>query len=234
MKRIRIISVVALCGLLVLSGCGMSNTAKGTVIGAGAGAATGAAVGGIAGKSAKSTAIGAAVGGVVGAGVGLIIGKKMDKQKKELEQVLPEDTQVEVIEEEGQAPALKVTFDSGILFATNSSTVSDASKSALRKFAANLQTNPDTDLKIVGHTDNTGKVDYNQTLSEKRAKSVYDYLLSEGVSSKRMEYEGKGIHEPVADNSTAEGRSKNRRVEILILANDKMLQDAHNEANSGK
>jgi outer membrane protein OmpA-like peptidoglycan-associated protein len=85
-------------------------------------------------------------------------------------------------------------FDSGILFATNSSTVSDASKTALRKFADNLGKNPDTDLRIIGHTDNTGKVDYNRSLSEKRAKSVYDYLLEQGVSSRRMIYEGKGIH----------------------------------------
>jgi len=230
MKNYKKITMIVLSAMLVLSGCGMSNTAKGTAIGVGGGAAVGAGVGKMAGNTALGAVIGAAVGGAAGA----IIGKKMDKQKKELEQVLPQDTQVEVVEEEGQAPALKVTFDSGILFATNSSTVSDASKTALRKFASNLQQNPDTDLKIVGHTDNTGKVDYNQTLSEKRAKSVYDYLMSEGVSSKRMEYEGKGIHEPVADNNTAEGRSKNRRVEILILANEKMIQDAHNEANSEK
>ena len=96
---------------------------------------------------------------------------------------------------------MKVTFDSGILFATNSSTLSDASKSALRNLATSLNQNPGTDIKIVGHTDNTGNVDYNQTLSEKRAKSVFDYLMvDQGVSSKRMTYEGKGIHEPVADN----------------------------------
>ena len=70
-------------------------------------------------------------------------------------------------------------------------------------------------------------MDYNQTLSEKRAKSVYDYLMSDqGISSKRMNYEGKGVHEPVADNSTPEGRAKNRRVEIMILANETMIQQA--------
>lgn len=226
MKNLKTFSVLFLCGAFILSGCGMSNTAKGTAIGVGGGAAVGAGVGKIAGNTALGAVIGAAVGGATGA----IIGKKMDKQKKELEQVLPEDTSVEVVEEEGQAPALKVTFDSGILFATNSSTVSDASKSALRNFAGNLEKNPDTDLKIVGHTDNTGSVDYNQTLSEKRAKSVYDYLIEQGVGSRRMIYEGKGIHQPVSDNSTADGRSKNRRVEIMIMANEKMVQDAQKEA----
>lgn len=226
MKNLKLFSVLFLCGIFILSGCGLNNTAKGTAIGVGGGAAVGAGVGKIAGNTALGAVIGAAVGGAAGA----IIGRRMDKQKQELEQVLPEDTNVEVVEEEGQAPALKVTFDSGILFATNSSTVSDASKTALRNFANNLEQNPDTDLKIIGHTDNTGQVDYNQTLSEKRAKSVYDYLLEQGVNSKRMVYEGKGIHQPVADNNTVEGRAKNRRVEIMIMANEKMVQDAHEEA----
>lgn len=207
MKDLKVLSITFVCAAVILSGCGASSTVKGTAIGVGGGAA-------------------------VGGAAGVLIGKKMDKQKKELEQVLPEDTQVEVIQEEGQAPALKITFDSGILFATNSSTVSDASKSALRDFAANLDKNPDTNVRIVGHTDNTGSVDYNQTLSEKRAKSVYDYLSEQGVSTKRMVYEGKGIHQPIADNSTAEGRSSNRRVEILIMANEKMIQDAQQEAAS--
>jgi outer membrane protein OmpA-like peptidoglycan-associated protein len=229
MKNLRTFAVLLFCGVFVLAGCGISTTAKGTAIGVGGGAAVGAGIGKIAGNTALGAIIGAAVGGATGA----IIGKKMDKQKKELEQVLPEETTVEVVEEEGQPPALRITFDSGILFATNSSTVSDASKSALRNFARNLEQNPDTDIKIVGHTDNTGKVDYNQTLSEKRAKSVYDYLLEEGVGSKRMVYEGKGIHQPVADNNTPGGRAKNRRVEIMVLANEKMVQDAQTQAGEG-
>ena len=228
MKNLKIFTVLLLCGAFILSGCGMSNTAKGTAIGVGGGAAVGAGVGKVAGNTALGAVIGAAVGGAAGA----IIGKRMDKQKQELESVLPDNTNVEVVEEEGEPPALKVTFDSGILFATNSSTVSTASQSALRNFATNLQSNPDTDLKIIGHTDNTGQVDYNQTLSEKRAKSVYDYLMNQGVSSKRMVFEGKGIHQPVAPNTTAEGRSKNRRVEIMILANEKMMQDAQREAGN--
>ena len=187
----------------------------------------------LAGNTALGTVIGAAVGGTAGA----LIGKKMDKQKKELEATLPEETTVETIND---GEALKVTFDSGILFATNSSTLSilfatnsstlsDASKSALRNLATSLNQNPGTDIKIVGHTDNTGNVDYNQTLSEKRAKSVFDYLMvDQGVSSKRMTYEGKGIHEPVADNSTVEGRALNRRVEILILPSQQMIQEAQN------
>ena len=207
---------------VVFTSCGTwNNTAKGTAIGVGGGAAVGAGVGALAGNTALGSIIGAAVGGTAGA----LIGKKMDKQKKELEASLPEETTTVEVINEGEA--LKVTFDSGILFATNSSTVSAASKSALRTLATSLEANPDTDIKIIGHTDNTGKVDYNQILSEKRAKSVFDYLMEDqGISSKRMTYEGKGIHEPIADNSTEAGRAQNRRVEIIILPNEKMIQEA--------
>lgn len=221
MRNFKLLSVLLLCMAVLFSGCGTwNNTAKGTAIGVGGGTAVGAGIGALAGNTALGAIIGAAVGGTAGA----LIGKKMDKQKKELEATLPDDTKVETI---NNGEALKVTFDSGILFATNSSTLSDASKSALRNFATSLKANPDTYIKIVGHTDNTGKVDYNQILSEKRAKSVYDYLMMQGISSDRMSYEGKGIHQPVADNNTPEGRALNRRVEIVIMANEKMIQEAH-------
>jgi outer membrane protein OmpA-like peptidoglycan-associated protein len=219
MKNFKLLTVLLLCMAVMLSGCGASNTLKGTGIGVGAGASVGAGVGAIAGNTALGAVIGAAVGGTAGA----LIGKKMDKQRKELETAIPDAT----IETVNNGESLKITFDSGILFATNSSSVSDASKNALRNFSSSLKSNPDTYIKIVGHTDNTGRVDYNQTLSEKRAQSVYDYLQSQGVNNSRMTYEGKGIHEPVANNNTVDGRALNRRVEILIMANEKMIQEAH-------
>lgn len=220
MKSVKLLGVALLSAALVFTSCGTwNNTAKGTAIGVGGGAAVGAGVGAIAGNTALGSIIGAAVGGTAGA----LIGKKMDKQKKQIEQTVPDAT----VETVNDGEALKITFDSGILFATNSSTVSDASKSALHNFSNTLKANPDTYIKIIGHTDNTGNVDYNQTLSEKRAKSVDDYLLAQGVSQDRMTFEGKGIHDPIADNSSVEGRALNRRVEILILANEKMIQEAH-------
>ncbi|MDR1981046.1 MAG: OmpA family protein [Tannerellaceae bacterium] len=139
-------------------------------------------------------------------------GKKMDTQKQELENALP-GAAVKVA---NNGEALKVTFDSGMLFAANSNTLNDASKTALQNVSASLQHHADTHVRITGYTDNTGRVDYNQTLSEKRAQSVYDYLASQGVTADRMTYEGKGVHDPIADNSTPEGRSLNRRVEIVI------------------
>ncbi|MDR1499543.1 MAG: OmpA family protein [Tannerellaceae bacterium] len=219
MKSVKLLGILSLCAAVLLTGCGASNTVKGTGIGVGAGGAVGAGIGAIAGNTALGAVIGAAVGGTAGA----LIGRKMDKQKKELESAVPDAT----IESVNGGEALKITFDSGILFATNSSTVSDASKTALRNFSTSLQGNPDTYIRIVGHTDNTGRVDYNQTLSEKRAQSVFDYLMYQGVLNSRMTYEGKGIHDPIASNNTAEGRALNRRVEILILANEKMIQEAH-------
>ena len=214
----KLIPVLLLSMAVLLSGCGASNLLKGTGIGVGAGAGVGAGIGALAGNTGLGAIIGAAVGGTAGA----LIGKKMDKQKKELEESLPDAT----IETVHNGEAIKVTFDSGILYATNSSTLGNASKSALRNLATSLKGNSDTNVKIIGYTDNTGRVDYNQMLSEKRAKSVYDYLTEQGVSTDRMVYEGKGVHDPVADNSTAAGRSLNRRVEILIMANDQMIEDA--------
>ena len=150
MRNFKLLSVLLLCMAVVFTSCGTwNNTAKGTAIGVGGGAAVGAGVGALAGNTALGSIIGAAVGGTAGA----LIGKKMDKQKKELEATLPEETTVETI---NNGEALKVTFDSGILFATKSRTVSAASKSALRDLAASLNANPDTDIKIIGHTDNTG------------------------------------------------------------------------------
>ena len=217
-----------LCAAVIFTSCGTwSNTAKGTAIGVGGGAAVGAGVGALAGNTALGSVIGAAVGGTAGA----LIGKKMDKQKKELEETLPEETKIETV---NNGEALKLTFDSGILFATNSSTVSEASKSALRNFATSLKQNPGTDIRIIGFTDNTGNVDYNQTLSEKRAKSVYDYLMQNGVSTDRMIFEGRGVHDPVASNDTPEGRSLNRRVEIMIVAGQEMIQAARQGTLEGR
>ena len=146
-----------------------------------------------------------------------IMRQKIGEQKQELETILPEGIIIETVND---GVALKITFVSTLLFITNSNTISEYSKSIVRQFAENLKNNPDTHIQITGHTDNTGNAGYNQTLSERRAKSVYDFLREQGVSLMRMDYSGKGIHEPVADNNTVEGRALNRRVEILIVAKE--------------
>jgi len=220
MRKMNFFAALLLSAAVLFSACNASNTAKGTGIGAGAGAAIGAGIGALIGGG-KGAAWGAGIGAVTGAGAGAIIGAKMDKQKKELEAL--QNAQVESIND-GQA--IKVTFDSGILFATGKSDLNAASKTALSQFAASLQAHPDTDVKIAGHTDSTGNDAINQPLSEQRAASVKNFLVSQGVSSARMQTQGFGSSDPVASNATKAGQAQNRRVEVYILPNAKMIQDA--------
>ena len=216
MKSLKSIAV-ALCATLVLAGCNMSNTAKGTMIGAGGGAAVGAVIGAIAGNTA------------VGAGTGAIIGKKMDKAKKEAEAV--KSAQVETITDANGLEAIKVTFDSGILFATNKADLNAASKASLTQFAEVLKENKDMDIAIFGHTDNTGTDAVNNPLSKNRAQSVSKFLKSQGVASSQIKtIDGQGSKNPVADNSTAEGRKQNRRVEVYMYASEQMIKEANAEA----
>ena len=224
MKSLKSIAV-ALCATLVLAGCNMSNTAKGTMIGAGGGAAVGAVIGAIAGN----TAVGAVIGGAVGAGTGAIIGKKMDKAKKAAEAV--KSAQVETITDANGLEAIKVTFDSGILFATNKADLNATSKASLTQFAEVLKENKDMDIAIFGHTDNTGTDAVNNPLSKNRAHSVTTFLKSQGVASSQIKtIDGQGSKNPVADNSTAEGRKQNRRVEVYMYASEQMIKEANAEA----
>lgn len=229
MKKIySAIGVSVLSLSVILASCGSlqslnNNTAKGAGIGTGAGAAIGAGVG----YAAGNTGIGAAVGAVLGGVAGGLIGNHMDKQAKELEAAIP-DAQVEKV---NNGEAIKVTFDSGILFGFDQSVLTPDSQAALTRFAENMNANPDTDIQIIGHTDSTGSDVYNQKLSERRAESVYNFLRSKSVAGNRMLALGKGESEPIADNSTKVGQQKNRRVEIFILPNAKMIREAKAEAS---
>ena len=222
MKKIKFFSI-GLCFALVIAGC--NNTQKGAAIGAGGGAVLGAIVG----KLAGNTAVGAAVGAAVGTGAGAIIGKKMDKAKAEAEAV--QNAKVESVTDANGLAAVKVTFDSGILFATNKADLNIDAKNSLAKFATVLNNNADCDIAIIGHTDNTGSDAINQPLSVKRATSVSDYLKSCGVKTAQIKsVEGQGSGNPVADNSTAEGRKQNRRVEVYMYASQEMIQAAQAQA----
>ena len=220
-----------LCGAMILSGCSsMSKMAQDALIGTGAGAAVGAGVGALVGKDGKSAAIGAAIGSAVGATAGAIIGKKMDQKAAELAAL--EAATVETVEDANGLEAIKVTFDSGILFALNRADLNAASKTNLAKFAAQMADLPETDITIYGHTDNTGSDAVNERLSKQRADSVLDYLKSCGISADRMTAEGMSYHMPVASNETAEGRAQNRRVEVYISANENMIKQAEAEAKA--
>jgi len=233
MKCLKSIAV-ALCAALVLAGCGMSNTAKGGLIGAGGGAALGALIGHMAGN----TAIGAAIGTAVGTGAGVIIGKKMDKAKKEAEAV--QNAQVESVTDSNGLQAVKVTFDSGILFNSGSSVLSSTAKTSLFQFANVLKGNADCDVAVQGYTDNDPwknstaeqSQQKNLQLSQDRAQSVTTYLLSQGVSANQIRSTtGFGEANPVADNSTAAGKAQNRRVEVYLYASQEMIKAAEAQAN---
>lgn len=222
---------------MLLSSCGgnMNNTGKGSLIGAGGGAALGTLIGTLAaGNKGKGAAIGAAVGVAVGTGVGALIGKKMDKAKAAAQQV--ENAQVESVTDANGLQAVKVTFDSGILFTTGSSTLSSSATASLAKFASTvLNVNKDMDVAIKGYTDNQGwrnstaeqSAQKNIALSQQRAGAVSNYLTQCGVASSQIaSVEGMGEANPVADNSTAAGREQNRRVEVYLYASEKMIQEA--------
>lgn len=213
---------------VLMTGCSafqnMSTTGKGATIGGGGGAVAGAGIGALAGGG-KGAAIGTLVGAGVGAGVGALIGKRMDKQKAQLQKI--EGAQVETVVDENNYQAIKVTFTDKILFATGKSELSDASRSSLKRFAQSLEQSPDTDVAIYGHTDNTGSRAINQKLSDERAQAVANYLIGQKISPSRLSTKGLAYDSPVASNATEEGRSQNRRVEILITANDAMIQQAN-------
>ena len=212
-----------------VSGCNMSNTGKGAMIGTGGGAAVGAGLGAIFGKG-KGAAIGAAIGAVAGGVAGTLIGKKMDKQAKELAQI--NGAQVDTLTDQNGLTAIKVTFDQGILFATGKSNLSNTAKNSLNEFATSLLNNPQTNVQIYGHTDNTGSLATNQRLSKERALSVLNYLSAAGVPTSRMVSDGYDYQFPVASNDTEAGRAQNRRVEIYISASEEMVKEAEAAASA--
>lgn len=228
MKGMKSICAAVLCGSLLFGtvSCNMSNTGKGALIGGGSGAGVGAALGGILGGG-KGAGIGAGIGAAVGAGVGALIGNHMDKQKKELEEELANTAKVEETTDSTTGlKAIRVTFEGGILFPTGKYTINEQAKANLARFATNLKENPNTDLQILGFTDNTGTFAVNEKLSNERADAVMSFLANQGVSPTRMIAKGIPMADYVASNNTAEGRAQNRRVEIFITANEQMIKEA--------
>jgi outer membrane protein OmpA-like peptidoglycan-associated protein len=203
--------------VVVETGCSsMNKTQKGAVIGAGAGGV----IGGLIGKSAGNTALGAIIGGAVGGTAGALIGRRMDKQAEELKKNVPGATVIR------QGEGILVKFDSGLLFDTDRADLKSASQTNLTNLATSLKNNPETNILIVGHTDDTGSDTHNMDLSVRRAESVKSYIAMQNVGSSRLSTQGKGEGEPIGDNTTVDGRAQNRRVEIVIVANEQMKKDA--------
>ena len=231
MKFVKTICVVLSSALIISSCSSWSNLAKGSVIGAASGAAGGALLGAIIGKftgnTGVGTAIGAAVGTAVGAGTGALIGKRMDNAAEAAAQV--ENATVQTITDANNLTAVKVTFDSGVLFETNKYSLNKSAKDNLTEFAKVLIEYSDADVVIYGHTDSTGSDAINDPLSVKRAEAVSGYLMSKGVPENQIKsVEGFGSKQPVADNATAAGRAENRRVEIFMYASAAMIDAANN------
>jgi outer membrane protein OmpA-like peptidoglycan-associated protein len=218
MKKTMRLPIALFLSLTLLFGscANWSKTAKGAATGTAAGAAVGAGIGALAGNTAKGAIIGAVVGGAAGTAIGVY----MDKQAKELEEELEGAT----VERVGEGIA--VTFDSGLLFGFDSYALSNAKKEDLRELAGTLQKYPDTNIIIEGHTDSKGADAYNQTLSENRANAVADYVVAQGVSRSRLTTKGYGETSPVASNDTDEGRAQNRRVNVIIIANEELKEKA--------
>jgi outer membrane protein OmpA-like peptidoglycan-associated protein len=216
MKTIKIAAYFLLSFSLVFASCNWTRTARGGAIGAGAGGAAGGAIGRAAGNTAAGVIIGAAVGGSVGAA----IGRYMDRQAEELQRDL-EGAKVERVGE-----GIHITFDTGILFDFNGTDLRSAARDNIENLAETLKKYEDTEILIQGHTDNVGARDVNKQISEQRARAVADYLTSQNVRRNRLNIEGHGFDMPVSSNETAEGRQENRRVEIAIVANDKLKKAA--------
>ncbi|SES24978.1 OmpA family protein [Pedobacter rhizosphaerae] len=218
--RIATLSIGLAVGSMALQSCdSLTKTQKG----AGIGAAAGGVIGALIGKKAGNTAVGALIGGAIGGTAGAFIGRRMDRQAAEIQKAIPN---AEVIRE---GEGIIVKFDSGILFDFDKTALKDAAKTNVQSLASSLNQYPDTDVKIIGHTDNVGKEAYNQGLSERRAAAVKAYAVSQGVPSSRLVTIGKGLTEPIADNTTETGRAQNRRVEIVIVANDQLKAQAQKQ-----
>ena len=220
------ISIIGLSGLLMLSvlftGCEATKNANNTQKGAGIGVIAGGVLGAVIGNNTKlGTAAGAAIGAAVGGGTGALIGNSMDKQAREIDQALPGAD----VERVGEGIHLTLN-ENAVRFDVNKATLTAQAKTNLDKLVPVFNSYADTNIEIFGYTDNTGKPEYNLTLSQKRSESVKAYLISKGLSASRFKTYGYGIADPIASNDTKEGQSQNRRVEFAITAYAKMIEDA--------
>jgi outer membrane protein OmpA-like peptidoglycan-associated protein len=209
--KVRSLVLAASAAAVLITGCAdmnpanLSQTQKGTAIGTGVGALAGAAIGG--------NTKGAVIGGALGAAGGYVWSKHMQDKKAAMERAT-QGTGVAV--SQTQDNQLKLNIPSDISFDTGRADIKSNLRPILDQFANGLANQPNTDVRIIGHTDNTGSDAVNDPLSVQRAQAARDYLASRGVNPSRVQIAGRGEREPIADNSTETGRSHNRRVEIYL------------------
>ncbi len=209
---------------LVLS-CSTVKNANKTQKGAVIGAAGGAVIGGVLGNNVgngNNTALGAILGAAIGGAAGGYIGNRMDRQAERIEEEIP-GAEVKRVGE-----GINVTFneDAGVYFDTNKSNVKGTSATTLDKLAGIFNEYPNSNILVEGHTDSAGAEDYNMNLSKQRAESVTNYLVAKGISASRFSTKWYGELQPVGDNATSEGKAKNRRVELAIVASEELKEEA--------
>ena len=210
--------VVPLAAGLLMVGCATTDPYSGqtqrssTATGTGIGAAVGAAAGALSGSGSTSRRDRALIGAAVGAAAGAGIGAYMDRQEEQLRESM-RGTGVDV---ERRGDDIVLNMPSSVTFGFDSSELTGQARNALNDVANILTQYTDTRVNIVGHTDSTGSVSYNQQLSERRAEAVGNYLAQSGVMNNRLYITGSGPHQPVASNATEAGRAQNRRVEITL------------------
>jgi outer membrane protein OmpA-like peptidoglycan-associated protein len=231
MKKITIYTLsVLFVSSSILTSCKSIKNANNTQKGAGIGVAAGALIGGIIGNhvgKGGNAVLGAVIGAAVGGGTGTIIGNKMDKQARKITEVLPGAN----VERVGEGIRLVLKEDA-VRFDVNKSTLSTQAKLNLDKLVPVFKEYSETNIDIFGYTDNTGKPEYNLTLSKDRAESVKAYLVAKGLVADRLKTTGLGVADPIASNETVEGKSQNRRVEFAITANQKMTEQAKSESKN--
>lgn len=209
---IRKATVVLFIALFTFACASQDDPNRKTKTGAAVGAAAGAVVGAVVGNQSGNNRTGAVVGAAAGAAIGGAIGRRMDQQQKELQQIegvevtRPSETEIEV------------RMANDILFDVDSASLRSESRATLRDLATNFAKYPDNLMTIEGHADSTGTEEHNMTLSQRRADSVRDYLVGQGVPGRSVTAIGYGESRPKESNATAEGRQLNRRVEIHIRA----------------
>ncbi|GHB02815.1 OmpA family protein [Modicisalibacter luteus] len=215
-----------LATVVAMAGCtttdpysGETQRAKATT-GAGIGAAVGAVAGALSGDGSSSRRDRAVIGAAVGAAAGSGIGYYMDRQEAQLRESL-QGTGIGV---ERQGDNIVLNMPSSVTFAFDSSDLTSEARQALNDAAAVMQQYPETRIAIAGHTDNSGSDAYNQQLSERRAQSVGNYLIQNGVSAQRLAMTGYGESQPVASNANEQGRAQNRRVEITLTPMQQQIQ----------
>lgn len=215
MKKLILIAIV---GMIVLSGCAApeTKTGKGAAYGAAGGAVAGAVLGQAIGRDTQGTLIGAAAGAAVGAAAGAGVGHMMDKQEAEMRNALAA-SEAAAVRREGEL--LAITLKGDVTFDLDSDVVRPGLSNELDRIAQIMIKYPQTSILVEGHTDATGSESYNQQLSVRRANSVKDLLVRRGVPEYRITPVGYGLSRPIATNATPEGRQMNRRVEIRINPN---------------